>query len=119
MADIRIAVTCLTSGLSNEFEYDGENTFSDFNADLQSAGMGFKVDPAKGKAEEEFAGMIVEEILYRFGRIGFNENDNDKKTLAELGVVDQSRIFVASCVNVDGGEPVKRLGKPRPKRLGK
>ena len=91
MADIRIAVTCLTSGLSNEFEYDGENTFSDFNADLQSEGMGFKVDPAKGKAEAETAGMIVDDSM-----IMFNEKNNSTSSLSDLGVVNNSKISIGS-----------------------
>jgi hypothetical protein len=91
MADITIEITCMESGLTSTFKYADENTFIHFNTDLNDEGMGFKVDPAKGKAEEDTAGMVVDGSL-----VMFNEKRNSTTSLSDLGVVDNSKITIGS-----------------------
>jgi len=91
MADVKVEITCMESGLTSTFEYDDENTFIHFNTDLQDEGMGFKVDPAKGKAEADSAGMVVDDNV-----VMFNEKRNSTTSLSDLGVVDNSKITIGS-----------------------
>jgi hypothetical protein len=81
MADVDITVDCTISGQKDDFDYETENTLSQFISDLQDLGMAW----ATGKAPEN-AGFSID------GKLGFTFNGNETTTLESHGLMSGSEI---------------------------
>jgi hypothetical protein len=83
MADVGITVDCTISGQKDDFDYETENTLSQFISDLQELGMAW----AKGKAPEN-AGFSIN------GKLGFPIDGNETTTLESHGLMSGSVIKI-------------------------
>ena len=88
-------VNCSMTGQNAEYEYDIENTLMNFILDVNSdtPSLGFKPSEVSEKTNLKNAGVFVEGTGFRF-------EDNNGKTLAELGVSDGSLIVITEDATV-------------------
>ena len=92
---VDIIVACSITGNHAEYEYDIDNTLMNFILDLNSdtPSLGFKPSEVSEKTNLKNAGVFVEGTGFRF-------EDNNGKTLAELGVSDGSLIVITEDATV-------------------
>jgi hypothetical protein len=103
MADVGITVDCTISGQQDDFDYETENTLSQFISDLQELGMAW----AKGKAPE-YAAVIIYQNAFLY-------DDCKDVNLVSLGVMSGTIIRMVVDFQCGSGyqvpdEPADNLG---------